>query len=162
MICQQGSICFELIKGIPAALAALLIGGIAAGIAWRQYKLAHAKLKLDLFERRYVIFNDAWKFMSEIMHDGPGDQALHPFTNQIPQAGFLFGRSIEDYLNDAVKKRTELYMIQQRIRGRSMSAIVTPPEDIDRSAFLTNWFFEQASTGLKTKFAPYLDFEKWR
>jgi hypothetical protein len=33
----------------------VVIGGIAGYIAWRQYKVAHAKLKLDLFDRRFVI-----------------------------------------------------------------------------------------------------------
>jgi hypothetical protein len=149
-----------LIKGIPTALVALAIGLVAAGIAWRQKEIAQAKLKLDLFDKRYTIFHSAWEFMSEIVHNGPGDQALHPFTNQIPQAGFLFGRDIEDYLNNATNKRTDLWMINQRVRRSADRAM--PPEDIDRNAFLENWFFEQAAKGLKAKLAPYLDFEKWR
>jgi hypothetical protein len=51
--CVQGSIRFEIMKGVPAAFVALVIGLVATGIAWRQFKVAQAKLKLDLFERRY-------------------------------------------------------------------------------------------------------------
>jgi hypothetical protein len=45
----------ELLKGIPSVFVTLVIGGIAAYIAYRQYKISHAKLKLDLFEKRYEI-----------------------------------------------------------------------------------------------------------
>ncbi|MCD6026117.1 MAG: hypothetical protein K0R08_636 [Solimicrobium sp.] len=47
-----GSLSLELAKGLPAAFVALIVGGIAAGIAWRQYGAAKAKLKFDLFDRR--------------------------------------------------------------------------------------------------------------
>ena len=41
----------ELVKGLPAAFVTLVIGSIAAGIAYRQYRIARAKFKLDLFEK---------------------------------------------------------------------------------------------------------------
>ena len=37
--CSQGSICFELDKGLPAAFVTLVIGGIAARITYQQYKV---------------------------------------------------------------------------------------------------------------------------
>ena len=41
----------ELVKGLPAAFVTLVIRSIAAGIAYRQYRIARAKFKLDLFEK---------------------------------------------------------------------------------------------------------------
>jgi hypothetical protein len=64
--CIQGTICFELMKGIPAAIVATFAAGIAGIIAWRQYKVAKAKLNLDLFERRYKIFHNTWEELSNI------------------------------------------------------------------------------------------------
>jgi biopolymer transport protein ExbB/TolQ len=46
----------EIAKGIPAAFITLVIGCIAAGIAYRQYKVAHARFMLDLFEKRHGIY----------------------------------------------------------------------------------------------------------
>jgi len=46
--CVSGSICFELMKGAPAAVVALLAALIAGLIAYRQYRVAKAKLNLDL------------------------------------------------------------------------------------------------------------------
>lgn len=52
---MSGSFYFELLKGVPAAFVALIVGLIAPGIAHRQYHIARAKLKLDLFDKRYAI-----------------------------------------------------------------------------------------------------------
>jgi len=41
--------------------------GIAGGvIAKNQAATARAKLKLDLFEKRYPIFEETWRIMSEV------------------------------------------------------------------------------------------------
>jgi hypothetical protein len=158
--CTQGSLCFEMAKGFPAAFVALVIGGVAAYIAWRQYKLAQeqhevtrAKLKFDLLEKRYAIFEQTWNFLSMIVHEGPGATALPPFGNIIPQAGFLFGKEVEAYMREASEKQTELWFIESRMRANNN---VMLPEDIDRDVELMAWFTGQASAGVKRIFAPYL------
>ncbi|MCA8037073.1 hypothetical protein LGM46_29325 [Burkholderia arboris] len=65
VICPN-TIWWELIKGIPTALATLTIGGVAAYIAYRQYRVAHAKFKLDLFEKRFVIYQAVVRALSSI------------------------------------------------------------------------------------------------
>src|ERR1700722_6291590 len=118
LIMNNCSIWFELIKGIPAVIVTLVIGGIATYIAWRQKEISgqqkeisQARLKLDLFDKRNVVFTEAWTFFSETLSLDANSPALHPFTNHLPQAGFLFGPEIADYLSDASTKRAELRMI---------------------------------------------------
>ena len=163
---SQGSLCFEMAKGFPAAFVALVIGLIAAGIAYRQYEVARAqhevtraKLKLDLFEKRYAIFEQTWNFLSTIVREGPGATALPTFGNIIPQASFLFGKEVEAYMRESSEKQTELWFIESRVRANNN---VMLPEDIDRDVELMAWFTGQASAGVQLVFAPYLDFEKWR
>ena len=55
----------DLMKGLPAAFVTLVIGLIAAGIAYRQYRIARAKFKLDLFEKRHAVFLETWAFISK-------------------------------------------------------------------------------------------------
>jgi hypothetical protein len=161
--CTAGSLCLELAKGAPAAFVALVIGLVAAGIAWRQHAVAQTKLKLDLFDRRYQVFERAWKFLSEVVQTGPGDglgdYASEEFTDVIPQAGFLFGGEIQDYLHRVMQKRKELWAIRSRIKS---NRCVTPLEDIERQQDLMIWFYEQAVTGVRSKFAPYLDLQELR
>jgi hypothetical protein len=72
MCCSPGSICFEMLKGVPAAVVTLIIGGIAGAVTWRQYKVAQAKLKLDLFERRFKIFQLTCNAASDTAREAPG------------------------------------------------------------------------------------------
>lgn len=157
--CTQGSLCFEMAKGIPAAFVTLVIGGIAAYIAWRQNETSKAKLKLDLFDKRYEIFEETWAFLSGAGKLAQNPEPLHPFTNIIPQAGFLFGADIEEYLRIASKKQTEMWSIHAKSRKNNS---VIAPEDIEQLQELSDWFYEEASSGAKRVFNPYLNFEKWK
>jgi hypothetical protein len=155
----SGSISFELLKGMPATFVALIVGLIAAGIAYRQYHVARAKLKLDLFDKRYALFLETWTILSEVAMKGTREKNYglgNPFSNFKPQAAFLFGRDIEDYLNDAVEKWTELWGIEGETDPTSLA------QHAKRRADLKRWFFDQASTGAKELFGRYLNFEKWR
>ena len=154
--CSQGSICFELIKGLPAAFVTLVIGGIAARITFQQYKVAEAKLKLDLFERRYKIFLETWKILSAVVGTGTRETNYGlgtPFNNFIPEAKFLFGADIADYVNQLASKWTRLHAIER------MDQMSTYAEE--RSA-LVNWFKEQADDVVKMKFGSYLNFDRWK
>ena len=157
-MCEQSSIWIEIAKGMPTAFVALIIGLVAAYIAWHQYQVAKSKLKLDLFEKRYAIFEHSWRFMSEAVQIGATTGPLSQFDNLIPQAEFLFGNDVAEYLREASRKRTELWMILQK----SKSSYGMSEDDIERDKVLTNWFFEEASKGVKQVFGPYLDFKTWR
>lgn len=158
--CAQNSICFELIKGLPAAFVAQVIGLIAAGIAYRQYTVARAKLNLDLFEKRYQIFEKTWGFLSSAVQVGPPESGFSsPFDNLVPQASFLFGNQVEEYMRTASRHMTELWMINTRAKARPG---VMAPEDIAREKELLEWFLNQAREGAKQVFGQYLDFSAWR
>lgn len=47
---MSGSIWCEVAKGLPAGGVALVVGNVGGIIAYRQYRVAKAKLNLDLFE----------------------------------------------------------------------------------------------------------------
>jgi len=154
--CGLGSICFEWMKGLPAAFVALIIGCIAGGIAYRQYQVAEAKLKLDLFQQRYKIFLITWRILSSVISDGTRKRHYGlgtPFNNFIPKAKFLFGADVESYLNDLATKWARLHAIE---------GIDTPSKYAEEKFELTGWFQEQADTGVKAIFGRYLNFERWK
>jgi hypothetical protein len=157
MCCTQGSICFELVKGIPTALAALVIGGVGALIAYRQYRVAHARLKLDLFDKRYAIFQEIWEVCSGVPVSGTADfkkknGLFTPFNNLRPKVRFLFGPDVERYLDSLVKNWAALAAIEPYDR----------PKDAEKKAELQDWFYEQASTKVKEVLGPYLNLEEWK
>jgi len=148
------------VQGIPAALVTLTIGIVGGLIAHRQATVAEAKLKLDLFERRYPIFQETWEIMSEVAMKGTREKNYglgNPFSNFMPRARFLFGAEVEAYLSTAVKKWADLHAFETEREDPAAAA-----QNAEQVRQLKEWFFEQASSGLKNLFAPYLDFEKWR
>ena len=145
---------YALLKILPV----FLIGLIAVGIAWRQHQTENAKLKLDLFEKRYAIFEETWQFLSGIVRTGRPPSLFPDFNNKIPQADFLFGNAVSRYLEEIVKKNAQLYNINLRTeanRGIIAPGDITPQED------LLLWFHAQATGGAKNVFDPFLGFEKW-
>lgn len=158
--CKPNSICFELIKGVPTVTAAVIVGIIASYIAYRQWRTAHAKLKLDLFEKRYALFLDVWNFLSRpaMANQLTGlDQVvyLNEFKKKIPIANFLFGKKIEAYMNEAVKKLAEL----DEIRRINSTKSVSSDEDNKRSSELRTWFHDQSENEVRKLFEPFLSFK---
>jgi hypothetical protein len=154
-----GSIGFELLKGVPTALVALVVGLIAAGIAYRQYHVARAKLKFDLFDKRYAIFLETWTILSETATQGTRQKSYglgNPFSNFMPQAAFLFGNDVDRYLHGAVDRWTELWGIEGDTEPSALAA------NAARRAELKRWFHNEASEGAKEVFGRYLNFENWR
>ena len=141
------------------ALPVFIIGLIAAFIAWRQYRIAGAKLKLDLFEKRYALFEATWQFLSEVVWNAKPPGPLSPINNLIPQAGFLFGSKIKDYLGEINRKSTQLWGINQRARANQN---VIAPDDIYSRLNLIQWFHNEATGGVEKVFAPFMEFERWR
>jgi len=160
--CLSGSICFEMMKGVPAAFVTLIIGGIAAGITWRQYQVAQAKLQLDLFERRFGIFHKTWVAVSAVVQKGTREANLGfatPFNNYRPEASFLFGKDMEAYIDELIHNWNELHGLE----GEKDDVVGADRlKNIQRASELRKWFFEQASTGVKARFSPYMDFADWK
>jgi hypothetical protein len=143
---------YEILKNSPTTMIALIV----AYVAVQQWRVSRAKLKLDLFDRRYAIFMEVWKILSEVVHKGTRETNLGlftPFNNLIPQAKFLFGEEIGQYLETLTTKWTRLHGIEGMQKQSTYA---------QEKYELTGWFKEQADNEVKRRFAPYLTFEKWK
>jgi hypothetical protein len=147
----------DILKGLPAAFVALVIGIVAAAIAARQYLLARAKLNLDLFERRYAIYETVWEFLS--MKLGPHDDSMETrFANSIPTAYFLFGRDIGEYMDDARKRGHEMRMA--RIAFQNANDDGARSEHSAKIESLHRGIVQDLGH-LRQRFAKYMDFAEW-
>ncbi|WP_152528785.1 hypothetical protein [Rhodoferax saidenbachensis] len=155
----NGSVSFELIKGLPAALIALGLGFVATRIQQQQAKVATAKLNLDLFERRYKLFEATWHELSQAVQREHIAISNPEFTNLFPSAQFLFGMEIRDYMDEISKNCTKLWLIQERTRANQN---IVPQELITAQTDLLKWFAKQAMEDCRARFGPYLDFSKWK
>ncbi|KFG96059.1 hypothetical protein GQ56_0116925 [Burkholderia paludis] len=155
------SIWFELVKGVPAAVVALLVGIVAGLIAWRQYRVARAKLNLDLFEKRYELFMIVWAFASSVIQGGADTLTAKErieMTNLLPKIEFLFGKDIADYVRKLSAQHASLWAILTATRANHG---IMPAQHVDTHTELMEWFANEALEGVKQRFGVYLNFEEW-
>lgn len=164
--CVQGSICFEMAKGIPAAIVALIIGLIAAGITYRQYRVARAKLALDLFEKRLKVFQEVTAFLKLSLNGVAVTEypaVLYTFDDE---AKFLFGSEISGYITYCTGQAGAFRTTQANLLDKEYVAFVGEEkrhEEYLYSIELRDWLAAEIFRGgCEAKFSPYLDFSRWK
>lgn len=82
------------------ALLTPTIATIAVYIGWRQWTTAREKLVLDLFEKRWAIFEGAEKAAGLVLRDGDvrNNTATRDIAILRSKTQFLFGPEVEKYL----------------------------------------------------------------
>jgi hypothetical protein len=97
--------------GWIAAIATTIIAAIVALITHRQYTVSRDQMRLALFEKRLEIYEQIYKFLSDIQ--GLGHVEISMFTgfyDAFHKSFFLFGDDIKRYLieirNHALEQRT--------------------------------------------------------
>lgn len=150
----------DLVKGIPAAFVTLVIGLIAGGIAYRQYRIARAKFKLDLFEKRHAVFLETWAFLSKFFEpDWFDGRDILVFRQHVASARFLFGPKIADFVKTVEQKalkRGDAYIATRK--AATEKERTSAKKEIDE---ITVWAQQEVRT-IADRFAPYLDLSKWR
>jgi hypothetical protein len=68
--------------------------------AWLQWRVAHNKLRLDLFDRRYKICKATARFVRASLEEHARlDHHLNAFNDETSHAEFLFGNDVVNYLD---------------------------------------------------------------
>ena len=141
-----------------APIATLIVGLAVAFIAWQQWQLARNKLRLDLFDRRYKVYDATRKFLSVILGKADFlDSQLFEFYAGTCDAEFLFESDVVHYLAElrkrAIDMRTHQHVFDPLPVGEERSRHVQAAHD------QLLWLSEQI-TAQKSVFAPYLSFAK--
>ena len=85
------------------ALTIPILAGIGAFIAYRQWRTAQNKLKLDLFEKRVLVYEAVRDTLGHIAAHGSisQDQQIK-YLSGIQTAKWLFDKKVHDYLNETL------------------------------------------------------------
>ncbi|PZX30846.1 hypothetical protein C7416_103579 [Cupriavidus phytorum] len=154
-MCEPNSLCFELLKGAPAAAVALVIGAIAGYVAWRQYAVAKAKLNFDLFAKRLAIYDATIFFIErggENLHN-PAPYCIN-FNNDTAAAKFLFGPEVATYIENVRKTYFDMARMHQNLKPGD-------PEGAVKEITKKDEWLRAQLTDAKAVFGKYLDFSKW-
>lgn len=136
--------------------ATLIVGLSISAIAYQQWALARHKFRLDLFEKRYKVYEAAGRFLSIILSLAEfNDEDLRAFTIGTGDAVFLYPKHITDYIHQircrAIDMRTYQKKFEHLPGGEERSKLV------DQNHNELKWLNEQM-TKLPAVFAPFLGF----
>lgn len=129
----------------------------AAMVAWvglQQYRLAHERLKLDLWEKRYAVYKGAQTFLALVMKDGTTDlKELFGFLSDTQDAYFLFKPDMSQYLTNLYRKGVDLrstrVLYQEKPAGEERTRLC------EKEGRLLHELADDLEQ-LKQRFAPYL------
>ena len=138
--------------------ATFFVGVVLAVIAFLQFKVAHDKLRLELFDRRYKVFAATKKFLVVIMrHARFQDKDLFEFYADTADAEFLFDKDVLEYLKQIAHRAIDMDSYRQTFDPL--------PVGEERSSWVHKehvemvWLTHQL-TDMSKVFAPYLSYAK--
>lgn len=124
-------------------------------IAFRQWKTNQNKLKYDLFDRRFSVYDAARNLIASILTFGKvKDEDLIKFLSGTREAKWLLDSDVADYLEKILyHKALELQLIETNMTDIGVE--VERNLLIQRKTELKKWFSHQYNV-LDTKFSPFL------
>jgi hypothetical protein len=143
-------------------MATLTVAYFATRIAWRQANTARDKLKLDLYEKRFRVYQALLTFLEAILREGKVTaEFISAFNSSTVGKEFLFNNDVNEYLkevkNKAMEWRTACDKIKSLQPKDGFEAEQKEANDTDHK--LLKWLSDQPSQA-PSVFASYLDFRK--
>lgn len=148
--------CMDQIIEISKALLTPVVAIVAAYVAWQQLKTNRRKLKLDLFDRRYAVFEKVGEFIGSILTSGkvpPG--AEFQFLVDTKAAGLLFGEDVSQFVSEIYRKAVHLHALDAELEGTTGDARTA---NIKAQREIKDWY-GTALEGLQARFSEYLKLE---
>jgi|SRR5882724_11442601 len=105
MLCSERAGVDYIATFLPIATFVLSIA--VALVAFQQWRVARNKLRLDLFERRYTVYDATRRFVRDSVQDFAHiDQHLIVFNDETSNAEFLFEADVVNYL-EQIRQRAQ-------------------------------------------------------
>lgn len=88
-------------------------------IAYRQWRTAQKKLKLDLFEKRFAVYDAARNFIASVMTSGKAkDEEMYKFLAGTRETKWLLNDNIATYFDEQIwKNAVELQTLDAELGG---------------------------------------------
>jgi hypothetical protein len=126
-----------------------------------QAEIAQAKLKLDLFDKRYRVYRRTIKaFKLAIRGDvlKYGNEIGNPFNEFAADVLFLFGEDIQQYLMEAHRNWDHLWGVLV-IAEKNYDGVIKR-DDIPEWGRIKSWYMDQMALA-RGKFGKYMGFDRW-
>jgi len=145
-------------QALGPTIVAMVVGCIAAYVAWRQWKTAHYRLRLDLFDRRLRVFVATRNLLNKAIINGQlMHRDLHEFAQASQGAEFLFDGPTKQYFQTI----NELCHVAAMARLRQQRDV---PDDqykqLIREEEAILEFLEDAASRVEQQFRAVLDLSR--
>jgi hypothetical protein len=140
--------------------ATLVVGLSVAFIALQQWRLARHRFRLDLFDKRYRVYEATAQFLAVIMaHADFQDEDLRVFTIGTRDAAFLFPKRITEHIHQIRCRAIDMRLFQTQFArlpvGEERSKLV------EKNSVELKWLLQEMQQ-LADTFKPWLGFERVR
>ncbi len=143
------------LSGITAFLAA-----IVAWTGYQQHKLSKDKFKLDLFEKRFAVYQGVRRFLSQILQNSlPDKDTFMEFAISTQEAAFLFDPKVSNYIDSIRTKALKIETVHKKHEN------LGPCDEKSRLVDKEHEIFEDLVNDLRTLdhiFMPDMKFSKWK
>jgi hypothetical protein len=139
---------YDLFLRSLTAFSTLIIGLAASVLAYQQFRISKAKLRFDLYQKRYDLFLKLRMFVSDLA-TGPGNDhdviltKAGVFKRDTIDCRFLFDADVVAYFDEVYSKACELSRAKLAFLRPAL-----PDEEADRlreaMTTLHVWFFNQS------------------
>jgi hypothetical protein len=139
-------------------LLTVVVAAVVAYVSWNQWRIARDRLRLDLFDKRYKVFDGARSMIGHVVTAGRLPmEVLHEYWAATTDRRFLFGDDVVAYLDD-MDKHVAGYQTYSEASRRTRDP-VERKKAIDIEYSELGWLSDELlKGGLQAKFAPYLQF----
>ncbi len=140
------------------ATSIIMLPFFGTWITLRQMRLAEAKLKHDLFDRRFAVFEAAANFIATILREGNvQNNDILSYSRKIVDAEFLLDDSVSAYLNSLRERASKLHVYAIESEDSSPTQQASINKKYEELRFFAAQFVE-----LRKQFRPFLKFERNR
>lgn len=141
-----------------AALLAPTVAVLGSVIAYRQWRTAQNKLKFELFDRRFSVYEASRNLLASIITSGKAkDEEVFKFLLATREAKWLLNNEVATYLEKEVyHKAIDLQTLQATLEGVPVGE--ERSANVKKQAVIKKWFIAQYEV-LDEKFSPFLELQ---
>jgi len=108
----------QTVQALGPSLVAVVVGFVAGYVAYRQFRASRDKLRLDLFEKRYAVYQEVRKVLATTLQEGTVTyDDVTSFYRKVHGSEFLFGSEVEAFIERVREKLNNLAYHEGQIRA---------------------------------------------
>jgi hypothetical protein len=148
----------QVIQALGPALVAIVVGLFAGYIGWRQWLTGNYRLRLDMFDRRYAMYEATKLLFGQIAINGTVTSIdFAEFRDKIRGAEFFFDGEAREFFKRLLELSWRAYMARSRQRRIKDDATLNKLFDEEDQCLK---LVDAEGPNLERIFSRYLDLSK--